>query len=191
MDDYRSTDPLTDSTLEHEIEAALSVEPSPEFLARVRTRMASEPAQAVWRLRWAVAVTGVVLTPIAILIVLLTLPRSSVERDRVVIPAARVQKNVEPAVTSPPSAVDVTPLRLVTRGSRVPARLTARRTEPEVLISSGEAAALRKLFADISERRIESSLLPDALTTATALTRIREIAIEPITVNPLAPIGSV
>lgn len=40
-------DTLNDAQLDRELEAALGIEPSPEFLARVRTRVASEPQPLV------------------------------------------------------------------------------------------------------------------------------------------------
>ena len=40
--------PLTDSALDREIQAALAVHPSPEFLARVRQRVAAEPPDVRW-----------------------------------------------------------------------------------------------------------------------------------------------
>lgn len=71
-------DALSDAQLDRELEAALGVEPSPEFLARVRTRIAVEPEPSRWRLpivtsgfsrmlqravepMWAVGMVGIVL----------------------------------------------------------------------------------------------------------------------------------
>ncbi len=47
MDGYKHQE-LSDETLEREIEAALGVEPSPEFLPRVRARIANERMQDGW-----------------------------------------------------------------------------------------------------------------------------------------------
>ena len=44
---------LTD--IDREIQEALAVEPSPDFVARVRTRVASEPQAAPWRAGWILA----------------------------------------------------------------------------------------------------------------------------------------
>jgi hypothetical protein len=53
--------------IDHEIKDALNVEPSPEFLARVRGRIASEPAPSAWRWSWTVfaAVTAAAALAIA------------------------------------------------------------------------------------------------------------------------------
>jgi hypothetical protein len=40
----KAQDALTDAQLDRDIELAVGIEPSPEFLARVRTRIATEPA---------------------------------------------------------------------------------------------------------------------------------------------------
>jgi hypothetical protein len=40
--------PMTDAALDREIQAALDVAPSPEFVARVRQRLEREPASPVW-----------------------------------------------------------------------------------------------------------------------------------------------
>jgi hypothetical protein len=47
--------PLGDSQLDRDIESALSIEPSPEFLARARARIAAEPEPSPWRLAHVVA----------------------------------------------------------------------------------------------------------------------------------------
>ena len=47
--DERRTDPLTeDDALTRAIERALAVDPSPDFLARVRSRVSHEPAGSAW-----------------------------------------------------------------------------------------------------------------------------------------------
>ena len=60
MHGYRNQE-LSDELLEREIEAALGVDPSPEFLAHVRTRVARERDNRGWAWigvwRWASAVT--------------------------------------------------------------------------------------------------------------------------------------
>ena len=61
MDGTRPRPPVTDSQLDAEIESALGVNPSPEFLARVRTRIAVEPQPARWRL----ALLGKAVEPLA------------------------------------------------------------------------------------------------------------------------------
>lgn len=56
--DGRRHDPLTDAALDRELDAALDVEPSPEFVARVRTRLAEIPEPSPWRGGWRLAAAG-------------------------------------------------------------------------------------------------------------------------------------
>src|SRR5260370_303237 len=44
--------------IDQEIRDALNVDPSPEFLARVRTRVANEPEPSTWRWSWTIATVG-------------------------------------------------------------------------------------------------------------------------------------
>ena len=46
---HRFGEPLTDGDVDRALTTALLVEPSPEFLARVRMRIASEPAPTILR----------------------------------------------------------------------------------------------------------------------------------------------
>jgi hypothetical protein len=57
MDGHTHED-LSDEALAREIEAALGVDPSPQFLPRVRARIATERARQgwMWSWRWAEAV---------------------------------------------------------------------------------------------------------------------------------------
>ena len=74
MSDHRHADALTDEAFDRDLMRALAVDPSPEFLARVRTRIANEPEPGMWRIDrrgslrpWRVAaavVAAVVVDPI-------------------------------------------------------------------------------------------------------------------------------
>jgi hypothetical protein len=62
-------DPLNDAGLERDIERALAIDPSPEFVARVRTRIAEEPSPASRRFGWlfaGVATAGVAASVVAL-----------------------------------------------------------------------------------------------------------------------------
>jgi hypothetical protein len=58
------------------------------------------------------------------------------------------------------------------------------------LISQDEAAALRQLFAAISNRRLETSLLPDLDAALQPPAPIEDIVLEPLSVSPLASLES-
>ena len=61
----RSGDPMTDRDLDLELAAALNVEPSPQFVARVRMRVAQEPSPSAWRLPGMFAAAGACAVAIA------------------------------------------------------------------------------------------------------------------------------
>jgi hypothetical protein len=56
----------------------------------------------------------------------------------------------------------------------------------DVVISQEESAALKRLFTEIGNHRIETSALPDLQTALKPPTPIEEIVVEPITISPLA-----
>ena len=184
MKHERNTDSTFDDRLDREIEDALAVDPSPDFLARVRTRIAEEPRIGTpliaWRLAGAVVCAAIVVMAIAV-----TWPRekpaASVTTRRVDAPP-RVREE-PPAITNDAAAI-----------AAAPPRATAPRWKPlapplehAVVISSNEAAALKSLFDDISAGRIQTaSLPPDRLLGP--LGPIDEIRIDPIVVDELTPI---
>jgi protein TonB len=64
----RSEDALTKSPIDREIERALAVDPSPEFLARVRARIANEPVPVAWGSRPLVAAAGALVGVIVLVV---------------------------------------------------------------------------------------------------------------------------
>jgi hypothetical protein len=184
---------LSDEALAREIEAALGVDPSPEFLPRVRTRIASERMQEgnIWSISWRWAGAVVVVAPVAVLAVW-TLRDPEPELRK-----AATTPPVEEAALSSPEPVRQAPARGASNSEtpkpvRVPAARTARHAQPaevvpfEVVIAPDEAAALRQLFTAISNRRIEPRALPDLQSALEPPDPIEEIVLEPITISPLA-----
>ena len=55
--------------IDDEIKDALNVDPSPEFLARVRTRIAKEPAPAAWRGSWTLAAAGAMAAVVVVAVI--------------------------------------------------------------------------------------------------------------------------
>jgi hypothetical protein len=59
-------DTLNDAALDRDIEALLSVEPSPGFVARVRSRVATEAASRGWGWRWPIAAVATAMAVAAV-----------------------------------------------------------------------------------------------------------------------------
>ena len=67
MDARRQPDEMTDAALDRELQAMLGVGPSADFAARVRTRIADEPARSrSWFGAWWFAVPAAALAVVAI-----------------------------------------------------------------------------------------------------------------------------
>jgi hypothetical protein len=194
MDAYKH-EGLSDEVLEREIDAALGVDPSPEFLPRIRARIARERVNEGWEWsvawRWASAALAVA----AVAIIGLWVSSNSVPAPREVQTVNAPQDtgsgtedsglglraaNTESSATPAPVRV---PVARNTRISRA-----AREAPPEVVISQDEAAALRELFAAIKTRRFETSALPDLAAALKPPDPIEDIVVEPIIISPLAPL---
>jgi hypothetical protein len=78
MSDHRHADALTDDAFDRDIAQALAVDPSPEFVARVRTRIANEPAPSAWRLSWTMGFAGASVTALVLAVVLLNRPEEPI-----------------------------------------------------------------------------------------------------------------
>jgi hypothetical protein len=201
--DGRRHEELSDELLGREIEAALDVEPSPEFLVRVRARVARERIDESWAWlsgwRWAGAALAIAAVAVAGLW-MVRQPGSappdgqSVNASRDLKPGppdagVTVPANREPEIPSRESAPEVAASATVSkpvippRDVQVPEPLFA---PSDVLISQDEAAALRQLFAAIGSRRLETAVLPDLVAALQPPVPIEDIVLEPITVSPLA-----
>jgi hypothetical protein len=156
MDERRQVEPLTDAALDREIESALAVDPSPEFLARVRGRIAQEPAPVGWWWGWKLAAAGSVAVA-GVVAMLVTEDARPVNQSQRSTPAA------VPAAPAPPGSAAVAAVAAVEpQGTgRRPARVPASRPSisppvkgspfPEVMVSNAQLDAIRYLVAEANE----------------------------------------
>jgi hypothetical protein len=168
--DGHEHDSLSDETLEREIEAALAVDPSPEFLAKVRARVAQEERPVRWPLRWQWA--GALVTAVVVMAVYVSKgPEPAVSREPEPIAAVRPQ----PDATLPAPAIV----------KREPAPSPSQRVQPrapEVQISEEERKGFQLLLASLSQQKdagqIEKALAA-AETSGPPWLEISPIVIEP------------
>ena len=179
---------LSDDVLEREIEAALGVDPSPEFLPRVRARIASERVHEGWMWsspwRWAgVATTVVAITVVAVWT--LREPAPAPRETQVLDMAAgnAAAASSRPASTESPAPIPVRAVRKVRRQGP-PATIAPL----HVVVSADEAVGLRQLVAAIATRQIKAVDIPtlDVESTPLPLPPLEEIVLEPIKLSPLA-----
>ena len=147
MDAKQPFNPLDDLALDREIQTALNVEPSPEFLARVRLRIANKTRIQPW---FSLPLQGLALVAIAVgaavfLFRLEEPPNKAVDvTSRAVGPA-----ETGPYVPSQTAPAGIAPAdRPANAGPHVPKQAWQR---PLVILPSEEIEAFRQLAAAITE----------------------------------------
>lgn len=185
MDDRRSVEVMNDSALEREIEAAFAIDPSPDFVARIRTRVGREP-RAEWDSFARIAMTAACAMVIAALIVVSQWPDGDVNQMAMRLPDPPLQSATEPKQARPaPTSASELPAPRATSAHRVAADAAAAEVgrTGDVVISAEEAEALKDLFVRFSQRRIE--VVPST-ELASRTSSVIDITIDPIVVEPLA-----
>jgi hypothetical protein len=178
MDEHKHDQAVSDEALDRELAALLQVEPSPEFVARVRADVSAEAIADRWLSgRWLAVAAAAVVVIIGASIVIGTRPaQAPAETTPFVAEQPPVAPRIEPrdAAIQPPATVSS------------PAQTAAVAAPPsstsEVVVSPREAAGLHYLLAALHEGRLDSAVMPNIQSDDIA---DMPIAIEPITVEPL------
>jgi hypothetical protein len=195
MDAHRR-DEVADAALDRELQAMLGLDPSPEFVARVRARVADDPSPASrWFGVWTIVASAVAVAAIAIVALV-------VGRDaRTVPPSGQPVLDSRSATLPVWTAPDLTGRsRVQSAGTDRPARAghsetpavreaaTSQRAEPEILLDPREAAALRALIFGTRDGRIDLAPLVNASTPSVMeLPPVVDIEIPLITIDPITP----
>ena len=181
-------DPMNDAALEREIEQALTVDPSPEFVARVRTRIAEEPSPASRGFGWLFA--GVAAATVAAGVVALAMLR----------PDQRVKPAHGPLMSRSLTSSAVVPMLSQGLGREPRTSSTEPRTShderrtsnvertlSEPLFDTRETMALQRLIADVRDARVD--LTPLTKEGPMTLPALDPLVISPIVIEPLVPGG--
>jgi hypothetical protein len=153
MDGHKDT--LTDEALAHEIESALSVDPSPQFVAKVREHVAREPlgasSAASWRL-W-LGAAAVMAGVLALFVSIEREPRDDAGQPAVVSEASPIPDNAE--TSSPLERTDpgVSPNVSAAPVQRATRARGGRRVEPIEPRERATASVLREVLIPEDERR--------------------------------------
>jgi len=175
---------VNEDQLKREIEQALSVEPSPQFMAKVRRELVAEPRRPPVRLPWTLVAAGVA-GAVLILAIVVFLPRQSgnsiVKSVPAIVPVTEVPQSVEIETVRPPKPT-------VTAERKVTPVTAPRRSEPEVLFDPREAAAFRSFVQAVQEKKVNASRLDaffEAVERADSTIEPMPIAGTPIEIRPL------
>lgn len=173
--------------MERAIDASAAVEPSPEFTARVRMKIAEQPAPASWPGGWMPAAAGA-LAVLALVVWLV--PRREVTPPQ----PTNTTAKVVPRITEPPVVNVTAPIIKAPKTVRVPSApvVAAARPElPEVLVPRDQQLGVRWLYEALEKQpaRVVIILAEVAAQTeaATAPIEIQELKIAPLEIRPLQP----
>jgi hypothetical protein len=147
-----------DTPLDREIEALLAVEPSPDFVSRVRTRIAEAPAPG-WitglNMGWTSLAAGSVVVAVFVAVVI-SKPHENVQPEAM-LPVARTSMQVDSPPDDLPAPSRVNSARLPERHKPRVSKTEYR--EPQLLINPKEAAAIRHFLAHPQPEPVELSLV--------------------------------
>ncbi len=180
--------------IDEEIREALDVDPSPDFLARVRTRIAAEPEPSAWRWSWGLA-AACALAASVVLATIVSRPHEAKPFTAVPAPAPAVARN------NPPPAVSTRDgnthqgdaasrsFRAVTPHPKsTVVRIPEPEREPEILIDQREMRTLRVLIDGVRNGRVDLTAAMNSRSHAPAeLEPVADIVVAPLTIEPIAP----
>jgi len=197
MDDQRHAGALTDEALERDIARAVAVDPSPEFVARVRTQIANEPRPTVWRMPWMLSAFALVAVAVLLAVMidrrdgvpaLVTSPLASRAIDGHPAMLPYVVSGFSRTIGGPPKGgrhvrIDNT-VGSPEGGPHVRIDRPA-----EVLLDPRETQALRALIAGVRTNRVDlEPLLRPGAPAPMELPPVVDLVIAPLAIEPLAPV---
>jgi hypothetical protein len=194
------SDALIESAFDHQLRAALDVDPSPEFLARVRVRLAAAHEPSGWRRAWLFAIAGAIAVIVVAAVVTSRSDQGAVRSGVDV--SLPPEWAVGTSVDAPPqdyraaaagAAVSGRRTELPVAGRRPRAPVahgvrpaaTSSRRHPDVLLSADEIRGLRRLIAMANAQDANlGALLAGPMILATVGPE-GEITVPPISIDPL------
>ena len=193
MDGIRPLPALTDAQLDRELESALGIEPSPEFLARVRTRIAAEPEVSAWRLvMWGRGLQPVVAMAVAAVVVAVvipgvmrkmngSIPTARVARDMIAPVPDRIER-LRPANTTRSRGAGLsTPVKApAARPMEVDAVHTLPLLLSPVMFAEEDRIAFARFVTAVGDGRV-----PEKVVQAFGEEEMTPLAIAPLVITPL------
>ncbi|HMF96331.1 MAG TPA: hypothetical protein VKE96_18640 [Vicinamibacterales bacterium] len=184
---------MTDASLDRELQTLLGVEPSPEFVARVRVRIAdASPPAASWFGAWRIAASIVAVAAVATVAFVFTRDGGRNAPSTPSVLDSRtfaLFSSQTPDLNGRGLSVSAEPASPVPRTHTAAQHESATsRAEPEILVDRRETAALRALIFGTREGRIDLAPVLAATTPSVMeLPPVVDIEIPAITIDPIAP----
>jgi hypothetical protein len=178
---------MNDEQLTKELEDVLAIEPTPQFLARMRREIGTERTWFFSRAAFTLIAAGT--TAAALIIgILMFQPVKRTPFELATVPKAERPLPLPVLVTPAAPSVSEVPKLAVKQ-------LTGRPAKAEVLIDPHEMAALQSFLYDVRERNIAPARLEALFESAKTAERVTIepmpiAAIEPIVIMPLSSPGS-
>jgi 4-amino-4-deoxy-L-arabinose transferase-like glycosyltransferase len=164
--------------LDRQIQEALDVDPSPDFKARVRIRLAEEPRRYRVGIGWLLSgVTG--LTVVTVLAVFVSSRNDVRPRPADVVAPVAAGNAAVVAAVSPPAIPKPTAERV--------RRVTRRNATQTVLVPPSEREAFRRFLQAVTENPLPYSFSVDRREDAPL--SVPDITIEPILIEPIDAAG--
>ena len=174
---------FSEEDVDRELNAALSVAPSPGFEARVLRRIETERRPSA-RLPYGwMAVAASVIVAIGVFYAIRSDRASAPPAPRI---ASETRVRASAPTASAPGSHDAS-VPLPVQAARV-ARRQQRPAAPQVIVSPNQMEAVRRLVRAVNEGRLEAPPQPaDAPLAPTPPVGVVPIVVEPIPLSPLGP----
>jgi len=180
------------SLVDRGVETLVAGEPSAQFMARLRARIASEPAPKSWSWdAWRVGeqasrqtlsyALGALVLATLLIVVVMGLPRRHVSAPDVAEVTPTISPSPSVATNSPKtSAIPERPRKKL---ASVPAPSPRIQREPEVLVPKGELLAVVQFYEEVHSRPVDSERLYAAQQEPQ-----KPLELKPIEITPLEPL---
>jgi len=199
MDHQRHAAAMTDEAVGDEIARdiarALAVDPSPDFLARVRMQIANEPRPTVWRTSWMLSAFALVAVAV-VLAVVVNRPDGAVTRGAAPLAARAIAGDISiPYVGSGFLAAEASAMAVSRTTGGPPkggrhVRMDSIGPHVQMLLDPRETEALRSLIAGVQNNSVDlSPLLRHGAPAPMELPPVDDLVIAPLAIEPLAPIA--
>lgn len=168
------------------IEASVSAEPSPEFLARVRRRFEEERLpMRMWFSGWVPIAVGALA---ALALVTVWIARRSA-MGPVATETAQTAPSQQPSATEGNRATEKVGAELVSLpGGHATRQLTTRATDPKALAPPGEQAAVLRLYEAVQKRSIDTaSLLASPVPSEPYSLEFAPLEVASLEIRPMPP----